>query len=54
VEIIVPAMAYKVMAPIFSKKCFLSKEYPASKMIGGNRKKKNTSGDYVGDSMRFG
>ena len=41
----VPSMAYKVMAPIFSKNPFRSNEYPASNIIGGNRKKKNTSGD---------
>ena len=35
------------MAPIFSKNPFRSNEYPASNMIGGNRKKKNTSGDYI-------
>lgn len=35
------------MAPIFSKNPFRSNEYPASNIIGGNRKKKNTSGDCI-------
>jgi hypothetical protein len=45
VDIIVPTMAYRAIAPILSKKSPRLRLYPASNMIGGNRTKKKTSGD---------
>jgi hypothetical protein len=43
VDMIVPKTAYKAMDQKFAKNARFSRLYPASNMIGGRRRKKNSS-----------
>jgi hypothetical protein len=44
VEIIVPNTAYRDTVQKLAKKSFIRNEYPASKIIGGNKRKKKSCG----------
>ena len=44
VDIIVPNTAYRETVQKFAKKSFFLREYPASNIIGGSKRKKNICG----------